>query len=234
MLKRARKVAKHLKTTGGKLSVAVASISDMRCVACRAWGRHPPACSARSSTFRHVPPRPSTPLHVPPRSTTFLPAPAQLRRQPMVADRVRVLSLTPPPLLPRSPTHRAPPRSYELSDYGLETKSAASDILMAIRESDDWSSPKYSGAEFFDHPDRSAAFSEKSLSTFANAYIAGAAAACAASGPFDDCRHRVCRVCTTQHLPTTPAQLCRPSSASARSSDKRGPSHACPPASSAA
>lgn len=93
VLKRARKVAAHLKTTGAKLSIAVASNADM---------------------------------------------------------------------------------SYDMSDYGLESKSTASDILMGIRESDDYSSPKYSGAEFFSADSgRSATFSEKSLSTFANAFIAG-------------------------------------------------------------
>jgi len=58
--------------------------------------------------------------------------------------------------------------SYELGDYGLKSKSA-NEILMGIKSGSDY----YSAVSFFEGSGSSSAFSGKSLSSFADAFLAG-------------------------------------------------------------
>ncbi|KAL1523855.1 hypothetical protein AB1Y20_018776 [Prymnesium parvum] len=59
--------------------------------------------------------------------------------------------------------------SYELSDFGLTSNKPTADILMGIRDG----ANHYSGSDFFSQSGESAGFSGKTLSMFADAYVAG-------------------------------------------------------------
>jgi len=63
--------------------------------------------------------------------------------------------------------------NYELADYGLTSTKPTADILMGLRVGSDYNFKYYSSATYFDEKGTSAAFSGKTLSAFADAYLAG-------------------------------------------------------------